>query len=97
MFSGLSYGEIENIATQLDSKATSMETILNAVSTELNKVGNEGTWSGTAAATAKQEFDALKAKFPEFKEAITTCAKYLKQTVERYKAVDAAAQQAIGK
>ena len=90
MFSGLSYGEINNIATQLDSKATSMETILNAVTTELNKVGNDGTWSGTAASAAKEEFDALKAKFPEFKQAINSCAKYLRQTVERYQAVDRA-------
>lgn len=88
MFSGLSYGEIGNIATQLDSKATSMETILNAVTSELNKVGNDGTWSGTAASAAKEEFDALKAKFPEFKQAINSCAKYLRTTVERYQAVD---------
>ncbi len=90
MFSGLSYNEIASIAEQLKSKATNMETILNAVSTEFNKVGNDGTWSGTAATQAKQEFDALKAKFPEFKEAIDSCAKYLSQTVERYKAVDQA-------
>ena len=83
MFSGLSYSEISNIATSLDSKANSMETILNAVSSEFNKVGNEGTWSGTAASQAKEEFDALKAKFPEFKQAINDCASYLKKTVER--------------
>lgn len=90
MFSGLSYTEISDIASQLDSKATSMEGILNAVTNEFNKIGNEGTWSGTAASAAKEEFDALKAKFPEFKEAINDCAKYLRQTVERYKSVDAA-------
>lgn len=90
MFSGLSYGEIGNIASQLDSKATNMETILNAVTNELNKIGNEGTWSGTAASTAKEEFDTLKAKFPEFKQAINDCAKYLRMTVERYQSVDRA-------
>ena len=65
-----------------------MEQILNAVSTEFNKVGNEGTWSGTAANSAKQEFDALKAKFPEFKQTINDCAKYLESVVTRYEAVD---------
>lgn len=90
MFSGLSYGEIGNIASQLDSKATSMETILNAVTNELNKVGNDGVWSGAAASVAKEDFDKLKAKFPEFKQAINDCAKYLRNTVERYQAVDKA-------
>ncbi len=90
MFSGLSYGEIRNISGQLSSKAARMEQILNAVSTEFNKVGNDGTWSGTAASSAKQEFDALKAKFPEFKQAIDDCAKYLQNVVARYEAVDSA-------
>lgn len=90
MFSGLSYDEISNIASQLDAKANNMESILNAVTTELNKIGNDGTWSGTAASSAKEDFDTLKAKFPEFKQAITDCATYLKNTVERYQAVDKA-------
>lgn len=92
MFSGLSYGEIGNIASQLDSKATSMETILKAVETHLNQVGDGGAWSGTAANAAKEEFDILKAKFPEFKDAIIACAAYLRKVVERYQAVDSAVQ-----
>lgn len=91
-FSGLSYSEIANIASQLNAKATNMEGILNEVTNEFNKIGNEGTWSGTAATQAKEEFDALKAKFPEFKQAINDCAKYLNSVVERYKAVDRAVQ-----
>ncbi len=90
MFSGLSYGEIRNISGQLSSKASRMEQILNAVSTQFNKVGNDGTWSGTAASKAKEEFDALRAKFPEFKKAIDDCAKYLEAVVTRYEAVDSA-------
>ena len=90
MFSGLTYDEIQGIAADLLSKASEMEIILSAVTAEFNKVGNEDTWSGTAASTAKAEFDALKAKFPEFKSAVDECAKYLNTTVERYKATDAA-------
>lgn len=90
MFSGLSYDEIGSIASQLDAKATSMESILGAVETEFNKIGQDGTWSGDAATAAKAEFDALKAKFPDFKTAINDCAKYLRNVVERYRAVDAA-------
>lgn len=89
-FSGLSYGEINNIASQLDAKATAMESILSAVTNEFNKIGQDGTWSGTSASATKEEFDALKAKFPEFKQAINDCASYLRQTVERYQAVDRA-------
>lgn len=90
MFSGLSYNEIGNIAQQLDAKAKSMESILNAVTTQFNKIGKDNIWSGTAANAAKEEFNALKAKFPEFRQAINDCAKYLRNTVERYKSVDAA-------
>lgn len=88
MFSGLDYNQIDSIAKQLSSKATVMESILNNVSNELDKIGNDGTWSGTAADSAKAEFNSLKQKFPEFKDAIVSCSKYLEQTVNRYKAVD---------
>ena len=91
MFSGLSYGQISEIAANLDSKATSMETLLNAITNELKKVGGEGSsWSGTAAAAAFEEFNKLIVKFPEFKSAINECATYLRQTVERYQNVDKA-------
>ena len=44
-FSGLSYAQIENIANTLNSKADAMNSLLNEISTQLNKVGTDGTWS----------------------------------------------------
>lgn len=87
-FSGLSYGRIEEIAEQLSSKARSMEEILNSVSTELNKVGNDETWGGTAASVAYGEFNELMKKFPEFSAAVEDCSVYLKKVVSTYKSVD---------
>ena len=89
-FSGLSYGEIENIANQLSSKSSAMESLLNNVSTELKKVGNDETWSGTAASAAYAEFNKLIQKFPEFYEAVQNCSKYLNKVVQTYKSVDTA-------
>lgn len=88
-FSGLSYAQIRGIAATLKSKATSMQGILNEVKTEFDKIGGDDTWSGTSAGAAKEQFDALSAKFPEFYEAITSCSQYLERVVQNYEAVDA--------
>lgn len=87
-FSGLSYKDIENISNQLDAKASSMESLLNNISTQLKKVGNEGTWSGTAASSAFAEFNKLMEKFPEFSQAVKDCSTYLNKVVATYRAVD---------
>lgn len=87
-FSGLSYAQIEDISAQLNNKATRMREILEAVTTELNKVGGDETWSGTAASAAFDEFNKLIPKFHEFWETTTECSKYLHRVVETYKSVD---------
>lgn len=91
MFSGLSYNEINSIADQLGQKASSMRELLDdAIKPQMNRVGTDGVWSGDAAAQAKAEFDVLAGKFGEFYEAIASCSEYLKNTVQRYQAVDRA-------
>ena len=87
-FSGLSYSQIESISNQLNTKASSMESLLNNISTQLKKVGDEGTWSGTAASAAFEEFDKLMQKFPEFSAAVKDCSTYLNKVVATYKSVD---------
>ncbi len=89
-FSGLSYDQIGQVASTLRTKAQSMQSLLSRVETELRKVGDEGTWSGTAASAAFEEFSTLIAKFPEFHEAITSCATYLDRVVTTYQSVDSA-------
>ncbi len=88
--SKLSYNQIQEKAEQLNSASQSMERILDEIKTLFAKVGTDDVWSGTAASTTKEEFDALSAKFPEFSQAINDCYKYLLSVVETYKSVDSA-------
>jgi len=89
-FSKLSYQQVQALADRLNTSATNMESLLNEVKALFENVGNDGVWSGTAAASTKEQFDALSAKFPEFSQAVNDCYKYLISVVENYKAVDAA-------
>lgn len=91
-FSGLSYTQIMDISGQLDTKSTSMKDLLENVKTLLQRVGTDGTWSGTAAQATLDEFNTLIAKFEEFSSAVKACSTHLKGVVERFKAVDAAIQ-----
>ncbi len=87
-FSKLSYGQITEIASDLSSNASQMENILNETKTLLNKIGTDEVWSGTAASAAKEKFDTLSAKFPEFSQAVNDCSAYLNQVVANYQAAD---------
>lgn len=87
----LSYGELENIASQLKNSSDTMAEILKSIENEFSKVGDEGTWSGTAASETKEVFDRLSQKFPEFSEAVESCYTYLTtKVIPNYKAADAA-------
>lgn len=86
---GLSYAEIITISNNLKTYASNMEVNLNELKTLLNNVGDEGTWSGTAASETKATLDVLIKKFPEFYEAVNETSKYLAQVVANYQAVDA--------
>ena len=87
-FSKLSYGQVQSLAEQLNSSAAAMESLLAEIKALFEKVGNDEVWSGTAAASTKEQFDTLSAKFPEFSQAINDCYKYLMSVVENYKSVD---------
>ena len=64
-------------------------TNLDEIKAQLDKVGDDGTWSGTAANTAHDKFRELYEKFPKFYEAIEETSKYLKDVVTSYQEVDA--------
>ena len=89
-FSKLSYGQVQAMADQLHGASTEMENTLTEIKTLFEIVGNDDVWSGTAAATTKEQFDELSSKFPEFSQAVDDCYKYLLSVVERYKSVDKA-------
>ncbi len=87
-FSGLSYAQINQIASGLRSKAEQMGSLLTNVENQLKKIGDDSTWSGTAAAATFEEFKVLITKFPQFSQAVTSCATYLDKVVESYREVD---------
>jgi len=84
----LSYTEIQTIAGKLETASKNMETLLGEIQTLFGKIGTDGVWNGTAASQAKEQFDTLSAKFPQFSKSIDDCHKYLLSVVENYKAVD---------
>ena len=81
----LSYSQMQSISEKLGSHSNTMGTYLNEVKALLDKVGSEDVWSGTAAASAKEEFDALSAKFPEFSAAVLDCKTYLGNVIAEYR------------
>ena len=87
-FSKLSYSQVTSLAEQLNSSASQMESLLTEIKNLFAKIGSEDVWSGTAAATAKETFDVLSSKFPEFSLAINDCYKYLMSVVANYQSVD---------
>lgn len=88
--SKLTYADLEGVASVLDSKAAAMAQTLQAIRNELEKVGSDDVWSGTAANQAMEEFRTLYSKFTDFSQAVTDEAKYLRNVVANYQSVDSA-------
>lgn len=84
----LTYAEVKNISSKLKTSANSMQQTLESVTKQLNKIGSDNVWSGTAAAEEKAEFDKLTKKFPEFHKAVSDASTYLAQVVANYEQVD---------
>ena len=89
-FSKLTYADLEGVASALESKSAAMAQTLQAIRTELEKVGTDDVWSGTAANQAIEEFRTLYSKFNDFSQAVSDEAKYLRTVVANYQAVDSA-------
>ena len=87
-FERISYTEVANKAQELNNSSKQMETLLTEVKNLFDKIGADDVWSGTAAATTKEQFDTLSKKFPEFSSAINDCYKHLLTVVARFEAVD---------
>ena len=84
----ISYEQLLSLADEMKRSANNMEQVLSEVRTLFSRVGTGDVWSGTSAAAAKEQFDRLSAKFPEFYQATNTCYTHLTQVVENYKNVD---------
>lgn len=93
-FSKLSYEQVVMASSELNSASNDMNALLDEIKMLFSKIGEDNVWSGTAASNAKEVFNTLSAKFPEFYQAVSDCAKYLNSVVENYKAVDDAVRNA---
>ncbi len=93
--SKISYEQVRATADQLKNYASQMETLLNEAKTLLAKVGDAGTWAGTAAASVKDSFDKLSVRFPEFSAAVNDENIYLNKVVQNFETADASVQGAV--
>lgn len=94
--SQVQYQTILDIADQLESLKTEITTLLESeVKPIYLKIGNESqaVWEGSAAVTARTQFDTLMGTFEQFEKAIQDQYVYLRGAVANYKAVDVAASQ----
>ena len=89
-YTKLSYQQILNCASVLNTCAINMDMILNVELRDLlDKIGDENFWSGASAQRLKEELDSLKEKFPIFSEDIKECSNNLTKMVEEYQKADA--------
>ena len=86
--SSLTYAQISEISANLKTYATNMEDALGQIKSLYSKVGQDTVWAGTAAEAAKENFDKLSAKFPDFVNAVNECSDYLNTVVANYQAAD---------
>ena len=91
-FSKVSYGQVKEYSNQLKTKSENMRDLLQLITNEFEKLGQDDVWSGDAAQRVREEFDTLSAKFPEFNQAIQNCATYLDSVVANYESVDSVVQ-----
>lgn len=93
-FSRLSYDQVIAASNELKSASNDMNTLLDEMKNLFSKIGEDNVWSGTAASNAKELFDTLSAKFPEFYQAVSDCSEYLSSVVANYQAIDSAIKNA---
>ena len=56
---GLTYAEVRSISTKLKTSANTMQQTLESVKKQLNKIGSDNVWSGTAAAEVVTNYEQV--------------------------------------
>ena len=90
MIEKISYEQVNQTADSLNNSASKMKEILAEVEQRMQKVDTEDTWKSAAAEELYAKFKSLSTKFEAFYTAIEGYARFLHNTVETYKAADAA-------
>ena len=85
MIEKISYEQVMATSASLSASSKKMREILSEVEQKMQRVNTEDTWKSAAA-----EVKSLAAKFESFYTAIEGYSRFLSNTVETYKAADAA-------
>lgn len=86
----LSYEQIRAAAARLKQNANNMQSLLNDVKSQMQKVNTEGVWKSQSAQKTYDTFEELSSKFPSFYEKVMSYADFLEKTVQAYEAADQA-------
>ncbi len=80
---GLTYLEITSLASQLKSSLGKLEELMSILKDEdYVRIGDGGdVWTGDVATMAKQTFEELVVKFPDFVDSVSDYADYLVSVV----------------
>lgn len=88
-FTKVSYQQILNLSSELNTCAINLDMILNVELKELfEKIGDENFWSGNSAQKLNEELNVLKEKFPKFSNDIKKTSTNLIKLVDEYQKAD---------
>ena len=93
---GITYQDMTTTAETLRSLVQQLDQTLDEAKNEINtNIGNDDVWNSEAARDYKTKFITLSEVFPEFKEELIKCSKFLDETVvASYKKAEAKIQEA---
>ena len=88
-FSKISYQQLLNCASTLNTCAINMDMILNVeLEALLSKLGNDNFWSGSSAVEVLDNYNNLRNNFPNFSEDLRKFATKLETIVSDYQDAD---------
>ena len=90
MIEKISDEQVMATSASLSASSKKMREILSEVEQKMQRVNTEDTWKSAAAEELYAKFKSLAAKFESFYTAIEGYSRFLSNTVETYKAADAA-------
>ena len=90
MIEKISYEQVMATSASLSASSKKMREILSEVEQKMQRVNTEDTWKSAAAEELYAKFKSLAAIFESFYTAIEGYSRFLSNTVETYKAADAA-------